>query len=111
MREKDPLNVRFGENVRYYREKLGITIELLAEFTHTDEKYLQKLEMGLHSPTLEKIVSIAEVLEVSVNDLTAVTEKFAEVTPREERESRIRELRMRSNKRIRKKNSTSEKDE
>lgn len=110
MNEKNPRNVIIGKNIRYYRVQYGMTIELLAEFTNSDPKYLTNIENGLHSPSLEKVLYIAYVLDVSIDNLVEGTEDLIDAPPREEIERRVIESRKRYKRRIRKKDISEDKD-
>lgn len=105
MREKEPQNIQFGKNLKYFRQNRGMSVELLAEFTFTDPKHITRLENGHHTPSLEKVLSFAVVLEVSVDDLIEGMEKYAKVIPREERLKRLRDGKKRYKQRIRKTNA------
>ena len=61
--------IAFGENLRKYREKSGLTQEKLAEMLKFSAKSVSKWECGNGLPTAETIVSIAEVFGISTDEL------------------------------------------
>lgn len=61
--------VTIGKRIRYYRQRKGFTQERLAYAINTSPTYISYIERAKKKPSLEKIVQISEVLEVSVNDL------------------------------------------
>lgn len=63
------LNQRIGKVIRNIREQKGLSQERLAELCDVHEKYVSRLERGLHDVTLKFLYKIANGLEVSVNDL------------------------------------------
>lgn len=62
-----------GSKIRQYRIECGITQEDLALQINTSAPYISKLERGIKKPSLEKLSEIAEVLNVTVNDLIYCT--------------------------------------
>ena len=55
----------FGERLRYLREKRGIEAKTLAiAVGYTNGSAITQMEAGDYNPTLEKILRIAEVLEI-----------------------------------------------
>jgi len=58
-----------GSRIRQYRQERGITQEDLAFQISTSTAYISSIERGLKKPSLEKLVMIAEVLHVTINDL------------------------------------------
>lgn len=60
----------FGERVKFYREKIGMTQEELAErMGYKHKSSITKIEKGIHDAPLSKVAELAKVLGVSVNDL------------------------------------------
>lgn len=61
---------KFGEGVRYYRKKNGLTIQALAEnkIVNTETSYLTEVEHGKRKPSLKMIVNICNALNIGVND-------------------------------------------
>lgn len=64
------LNNIFGYNIKYYRYKEKYTQEKLAELTDTSVTYISLLESGKHhTPSFDKIESLAKVLKVQPFEL------------------------------------------
>ena len=61
--------IQIGKRIRYYRIKRGLTQESLAFEIHTSAAYVSCIERGTKKPSLQKLVEIAEILELSVEDL------------------------------------------
>ena len=61
--------IQIGNRIRSYRKQLGFTQESLAFEIQTSAAYLSCIERGIKKPSLEKLVKIAEILDVSVEDL------------------------------------------
>lgn len=54
----------FAINLKWYRFNKGYTQEKLAELSNLTPKYISDLERGKFSPSLSKIGSIAQALEI-----------------------------------------------
>lgn len=63
------LKTLLGKNVKYYRFRKKLTQERLAEIMNVSPNYIGRLERGQHSPSLEKIETIAKVLEIEPFEL------------------------------------------
>lgn len=64
MKEKKPLNVEIGQNVKALREQAGLTQERFAELVGLGEKHISAIEcgaVGLSLPTLCKICRLLSV--------------------------------------------------
>ena len=59
----------FGQKIRYRREELGYTQTELAERVHTTQPYVSRLERGWFNPSMQMIVKISTVLNISVDYL------------------------------------------
>ena len=66
---KENINKIFGKNVRLFRRKKGLTQEELAEKCHCYQHYISEVENGKRSISLQTCFIIAEVLEVSLEEL------------------------------------------
>lgn len=64
----------FAERIRMARESAGHTQESLAELLETEKTLISKWERGVHKPSLQAILSIADTLGVSVDYLLGRTE-------------------------------------
>lgn len=84
------LNKRVGEVIRRIREQKGLTQEALAEAAGIHEKYVGKIERGLHGLTLEFLCKIATGLNLTVLDL--LKSIFEAGKSSEEKETIIREI-------------------
>lgn len=61
--------IQIGNRVRSYRKQKGLTQESLAFEIHTSAAYISCIERGTKKPSLQKLVEIAEILDVSVESL------------------------------------------
>ena len=59
----------FGENVKYYRRKLGISQEAFAEKCGLHRTYISAIECYRRSISLENIQRIADALEIETYKL------------------------------------------
>ena len=57
-----------GSRIRKYRLERGITQEDLAFQINTSAAYISNIERGIKRPSLQKLVEIASVMHVTVND-------------------------------------------
>ena len=60
---------RFNNNLKYYREKAGISQEELARRTGISRTYISGIEVGDRRLTLNTATRIAEVLHVNPYEL------------------------------------------
>ncbi len=58
-----------GRRVKYYRTERGLSQEALAEQIGTIHKHISNIETGVRAPSLELLILIANVLDVSADDL------------------------------------------
>jgi transcriptional regulator with XRE-family HTH domain len=65
--------VAFGAILRTARLGAGISQEALAERADFDRTYTSLLERGLRTPTLSKLIDIAEALGIEPSALVAMT--------------------------------------
>jgi len=68
-RKKDHIKTAFGKHLKRKREELGLTQEELAEQAGLDLLSLAFLEQGKGNISLENIISLAQVLKLSLKDL------------------------------------------
>ena len=59
----------FGDRVRAFRVKRGISQEHLAELSELDRTYISGIERGTRNVSLINIVRIADALEIKPSDL------------------------------------------
>lgn len=87
-----------GKRIRICRMNKNITQEQLAFQVNTSAAYISNIERGIKKPSLQKLVQIAEVLGVTVNDFIynsteavilsdnfELTEMLSEYTPESQR--------------------------
>lgn len=60
---------RFGENIRRYRQKQGITQKSLAYRAGLNRRSISALENGKHEPSASTILRLAGALDVTLEDL------------------------------------------
>ena len=63
------LRKRIADNLRQLRAKNRISQEKLAEISGVSKQHIYKIENELVKPSVEKLLQIAEALNVTVNDL------------------------------------------
>lgn len=59
----------FGENLKYYREKMGLTQRMLAQMLDYSEKSVSKWESGNGYPTVEILTRLSDIFSVSLDTL------------------------------------------
>ncbi len=59
----------FGNNVRFYREKLDWSQERLAEESGFHRTYISGVELGKRNPTITVASKVAKALNIPVTDL------------------------------------------
>lgn len=57
-----------GSRIRQYRQERGITQEDLALKLNTSISYISYIERGIKKPSLQRLVDIADIMHVTVND-------------------------------------------
>ena len=57
------------KNIKKYREKRKITQEKLAEITGISRDYISEIERGKKTPSLKRLILIAEALEIDIQVL------------------------------------------
>ncbi len=58
-----------GQNIKKYRNKIGMSQEVLAGFVGISREYVLRIEKGQKSLSLKKLFQIADVLKVKISDL------------------------------------------
>jgi transcriptional regulator with XRE-family HTH domain len=58
----DDLRLKFGENLRLQRKRMGLTQERLAELSKLDRTEISLLERGKRMPQLDTIVGLTRGL-------------------------------------------------
>ena len=59
----------FGNTIRFYRNKLGITQEKLAEECGFHRTYIGQIERGERNPSLRNIEIISKSFNISLSEL------------------------------------------
>lgn len=59
----------FGKSVQALRKEKGLTQEDLAEEVGVDRSYMGFIERGEKNPTLDKVMKIADALDVDAGEL------------------------------------------
>lgn len=63
--DKKALNIAIGNRIKLSRETAGWTQETLAEKINRSTQFISTIERGVAGPSLETIISLCEVLNVS----------------------------------------------
>ena len=58
-----------GRRIRHYRKRRGYTQEQLGLSINTSGAYISNIERGVKKPSLDNLASIADILDVTVNDM------------------------------------------
>jgi len=58
------LEKKFGQNVRYWRKKRGLSQEEFADRAQLHPTYVSGIETGYRNPTVKIIARIAKALEI-----------------------------------------------
>ena len=61
-----------GVNIKFYRKKLNLTQEKLAEILDAERSYITALESGNKSPSLYFLHELSEALNIKLKDLTDI---------------------------------------
>ena len=61
--------IELGKQIRKYRKEKNLTLLKLAELVDVSESFIGQIERGKNKPSLETVINIANVLEVSADDL------------------------------------------
>lgn len=64
----------FGERVRYFRNERKLTLNEFSELADISNTYLSSIESGNHTPTIDVIVSILNVLSVDYQTIMGETD-------------------------------------
>ena len=63
---KSPLNIRTGQLIKEYREKMDYTQKELADISGYCCNYIARIEMGDKGFSLESLLKISNVLGISI---------------------------------------------
>ena len=62
------IKILFGKRMKELRKNLGLSQEELAERAYISSKYLSRIEMGQHFPSIDTLVKLANALNVELKD-------------------------------------------
>ena len=65
-----------GKQLKYFRQKAGLTQAELAEKININEKHISKIESGIHFPTFDNFIKILDVLNIKLKDLDTSEKKL-----------------------------------
>lgn len=60
---------KFGENLKKYRNELGLTQEALAELVGLEQETIARFETAKRNPSFDTIFKLAEALNTDEKDL------------------------------------------
>ena len=89
MQDKKQLNVEIGMRIQFSREKTGLTQEQLAEKIDRSTQFISTIERGVAGPSLETVISLCNVLDVSSDWLLRGIRKEASADTVAEKLSRM----------------------
>lgn len=69
MKEKKPINIEVGQNVKRVRERAGLTQEDFAELVGLGEKHISAIECGAAGVSLPTLKRICTLLSVSADTI------------------------------------------
>lgn len=58
----------FGMRMKELRKNVGLSQEELAEKAEISSKYISRIEMGQHFPSIDTLVKLADALNVELKD-------------------------------------------
>ena len=64
-----------GKNIKFYRKKSGLTQQELADKMGISLNFMGKIEVAFSKPSLDTLISFAEVFNISVSELTDFSTK------------------------------------
>ena len=67
---------KLGQRIQYFRSQRGISQASLSEKVFVNHEYISRIENGKKAISLELLISIADALEVSADDLIADSLKY-----------------------------------
>ena len=67
--DKETLLKKFGKNVKIERIKQELTQEKLAEKMNVSQNYIANIERGKENMSLGKVLELAKVLDVEIEEL------------------------------------------
>ena len=70
--KKNKILKNLGINIKFYRKKLNLTQEKLAEIVNAERSYITALENGAKSPSLYFLYELSQALEIQLRDLVDI---------------------------------------
>ena len=61
--------INIGKKIKFYREKLHLTQEKLAEKSGISLDYLGKIEVNINKPGLKTLIKISNALNIPIKNL------------------------------------------
>ena len=80
-----------GKTIKMYRKKAGLTQAELAKILGTSIIHISHIEIGAVTPSVEVLLSIAEVLHATPNDLFAGNYALSEKAEEQEHAGEVQE--------------------
>lgn len=75
--------MKLSENIQEFRKKKGFSQEKLAEKCQVSRQAIAKWENGESVPTIDKLIFLADLYELSLDELVGRTEKDTSIKVRE----------------------------
>lgn len=69
MKQKNPIQAKFGSRIRELRQNKGLSQESFAHLCNLDRTYISGIERGVRNVSLLNIEIIAKALELSISEL------------------------------------------
>lgn len=66
--------MKIGENIKFFRKKECLSQEELAEKCKVSRQAVTKWEAGESTPSIEKLITLAEIYDVSIDELVGKAE-------------------------------------
>ncbi|NRD50857.1 helix-turn-helix domain-containing protein [Corallococcus exiguus] len=67
---------RLGQVLKQYRERLGLSQELLAAHSGLNRTFIGEIERGETNPSFETLVILASTLQVPLSEVISVYERM-----------------------------------
>ena len=75
---EETVNRKIGRQVRFYRKRMGMSVEVLADRVGVASTQIVRLELGQTGTSLSRLKRIADVLGVHMRDLMPPDDKPSE---------------------------------
>ena len=67
--DEQEIYTNIGKKIKFYREKLHLTQEKLAEKSGISLDYLGKIEVNINKPGLKTLIKISNALNIPIKNL------------------------------------------